>query len=187
MQAEEQQILSPRDSVTLQLDTNRISVDYGRPSMRGRTILGGLVPWNKVWRTGANQATHFRTNFDMVLGGAPIVRGTYTLWTIPSPSGWKIIVNRQTGQWGTQYNPGMDLARIDAKAEQLVSPVDTFTVSLQATGKTSGILSLAWEKTRVIVPFEKNDKIRPLSPKDSAEITLKGKKIKIVYSRPSMR
>ena len=78
-------LLSPRDSASLQLDTNVISVDYGRPSMRGRKIMGGLVPWNKVWRTGANKATHVKTNFDLLMGGVPVVRGTFTLWTIPTP------------------------------------------------------------------------------------------------------
>src|SRR5450631_2662684 len=77
----QQPIPSPRDSVFLSLDTNVISVNYGRPSMRGRKIFGGLVPWNEVWRTGANQATHLKTSFDLTFGGVPVTRGTYTLWT----------------------------------------------------------------------------------------------------------
>ena len=183
----QQPIKSPRDSVFLSLDTNVISVNYGRPSIRGRKIMGGLVPWNEVWRTGANQATHVKTSFDMTFGGVPVTRGTYTLWTLPSPGGWKVILNKQTGQWGTVYNPSLDLARFDATVEQTSTPVDTFTIALKPTGKISGVMMLMWENTIVSVLFQKNDHIRPLSPGDSTEIALAGKKATIRYSRPYMR
>jgi hypothetical protein len=186
-EAQQSPVLSPRDSVILSLDTNTIRVNYGRPSMRGRTIMGGLVPWNTVWRTGANQATHINTNFDMLLGGAPLLRGTSTLWTLPSPDGWKIIINSQTGQWGTVYNEGLDRARITARVETLPSPVDTFTIRLEPTGKTSGVLKLLWERTAVSVPFERNDHLRPLSPLDSARTAVKGKSIRVKYSKPFAR
>jgi hypothetical protein len=185
--AQERKILSPRDSVFLSLDTNTISINYGRPSMRGRKIMGDLVPWNKVWRTGANQATHLRTNFDMTLAGVPVPRGTYTLWTLPSPSGWKFILNKQTGQWGTSYNEGLDLARFDAVVKQLPSPVETLTVALEATGKLSGVLKLMWENTLLSAPFEKNTRIRPISPLDSSSLALNGKHISTKFSRPYMR
>ena len=185
--AQQRPILSPRDSVFLSFDTNTVSVNYGRPSMRGRKIMGELVPWNKVWRTGANQATHFRTSFDMVLGGVPVPRGSYTFWTIPSPDGWKFILNKQTGQWGTVYDDRQDLARFDASLSASDALVDTFTIKLLPTGKNSGLLRLEWERTVVTAPFEKNDRIRPISPLDSTEIVLKGKKISISYSRPHSR
>jgi hypothetical protein len=185
--AQQGPILSPRDSVFLSLDTNRIDVNYGRPSTRGRKIMGQLVPWNKVWRTGANQATHLRTNFDMTFGGVPVTRGRYTLWTLPSPTGWKVILNKQTNQWGTAYDATQDLARLDARVEQAAAAADTLTFSLKAAGKTSGILSLAWENTVVSVPFEKNDRIRPLSPPDSIETTLAGRKISVKYGKPFAR
>ena len=185
--SQQRPILSPRDSVFLSLDTNVISVNYSRPSMRGRKIMGELVPWNKVWRTGANLATHLHTSFDMVLGGVPVPRGTYTLWTLPAPAGWKIILNKQTGQWGTNYDARQDLARFDARVETVAAPVDTFIIALQATGKTSGIMKLMWENTVVSTVFEKNDKIRPISPMDSSETRFRGKHIKIKYSRPFMR
>ena len=186
-EAQERKILSPRDSVYLSLDTNTISVNYGRPSMRGRKIMGELVPWNQVWRTGANQATHLKTNFDLFLGGVPLTRGTYTLWTLPSPTGWKIILNKQTKQWGTAYDASQDFARFDAKVETLPSPVDTFTIALERTGKTTGILKMMWEKTLVSAAFEKSDKVRPLSPLDSTEVSLDGKAMKITYSKPFVR
>lgn len=187
LQAQQRPILSPRDSVTLALDTNVISVNYGRPSMRGRKIMGGLVPWNAVWRTGANEATHLRTNFDMTLGGVPVPRGRYTLWTIPSQDRWTVIINKQTGQWGTRYDDKLDLARFPARPGLLGSVVDTFAILLRPTGKTSGTLSLQWENTYVDIPFERNDKIRPLSPPDSSIASLDGKRILITYSRPFAR
>ena len=185
--AQQRPIQSPRDSVSLSLDTNVIGINYGRPSMRGRKIMGQLVPWNQVWRTGANEATHLKTNFDMAFGGVPVPRGSYTLWTLPSPGGWKVILNKQTGQWGTSYNASLDLARFDARVEQLPAAVDTFTIALQPRGKTSGVMTLLWENTSVAVPFEKNDRIRPISPNDSADVTLAGKRVGIRYSRPFAR
>lgn len=149
--------------------------------------MGEIVPWNKVWLTGANQATHLKANFDMMMGEVPVPRGTYTLFTLPSPTGWRIILNKQTGQWGTQYDPGQDLARFDAKVETLPTVVDTFTIALEPTGKTSGVMKLRWERTQVSVAFERNDRIRPISPLDSAAITLNGKKITVKYSKPYMR
>ncbi|MGA9119030.1 MAG: DUF2911 domain-containing protein [Bacteroidota bacterium] len=185
--AQERTILSPRDSVLLTFGNDSISVNYGRPSMRGRVIMGKLVPWNEVWRTGANEATHLRTNFACLIGGVPLPKGTYTLWTLPSPTGWKIIINKQTGQWGTRYDERQDLARFDASVEHPTAVVDTFTVSLTATGKSSGRLVLSWENTRVWTPFKKNDQVRPLSPLDSSSISVGGTQAKIVYSTPFAR
>lgn len=180
-------LLSPRDSVFLSLDTNTISVNYGRPSIRGRVIMGGLVPWGKVWRTGANEATHLSTNFDMLLGGVPVTRGTYTLWTLPAEAGWTIIINKQTRQWGTEYDDRQDLARFPAKVTTLPAVVDTFTISLVKTGPASGALILAWEHTNVSIPFEKNDHIRPLSPLDSSTAAVGTSTVKVKYSKPYIR
>ncbi len=185
--AQPKQIPSPRDSVFLRLDTNVVSVNYGRPSIRGRVIMGGLVPWNKVWRTGANEATHLQTNFDMMFGGIPLTRGRYTLWTIPTPEAWTIIVNKQTGQWGTHYDEKQDLARFEVKPGPTSALVDTFTVALDRKSSTAGVLKLMWEHTMVSVPFEKSSKVRPLSPGDSTDIVLGGKKISVKYSKPYAR
>lgn len=187
LHAQQRPILSPRDSVFLTMGTDSISVNYGRPSMRGRVIMGKLVPWGEVWRTGANQATHLRTNFPMIFGGVPIPKGTFTLWTLPSQNGWKVIVNKQTGQWGTSYDPRQDLARFDAKFQPLSASVDTFTIGLRKTGPSAGEMTLSWEKTSVIVPFEKNTKPTGLSPLDSVQTSLGGKTVKIKYSSPYVR
>jgi hypothetical protein len=146
-------VLSPRDTVQLVLSPgHRIYIDYGRPSRRGRRIMGGLVPYGRVWRTGANAATTLVTDLDLELGGTRIPRGTYTLYSIPSPIGWTLIVNRQTGQWGTQYQPTRDLARIPMPVSALPEAVEQFTIALERA-RGGGTLALSWENTRASLPF----------------------------------
>ncbi len=130
-----------------------IFVDYGRPYMRGRVIMGGLVPYGEVWRTGANEATHLVTGADLRIGDTTVPAGTYTLYTIPAEDGWQLIVNRQTGQWGTQYDAGQDLARIPMRTTRMDEPVEQFTVRVDPRGEREGALVLEWENTRAEVPF----------------------------------
>jgi hypothetical protein len=145
--------MSVRDTVRATIGRASLLVDYGRPLRRGRTIFGGIVPFDSVWRTGANAATQFRTNVDLSMGGVTIPAGTYTLWTIPSRTGaWKLVINRQTGQWGTVYDANQDLARIDLRTETVATPVDRFTISIEPQGD-GGVLALAWDRTRAWVPF----------------------------------
>jgi len=113
-----------------------------------------VVPWNQVWRTGANQATVFETSADLVMAGTPVPAGKYSLWTLPSPGGWKLIVNKNTGQWGTDYNAQYDLARLDMTVEQLPQPVERFTIGIEPKG-SGGVLRLEWEKTRASVPLSR--------------------------------
>ena len=147
-------VLSPRDTVSLEVGTGRrLYIDYGRPSMRGRRIMGGLVPYGRVWRTGANAATTLVTDVDLDLGGTALPRGTYTLYSIPTADGWTLIVNRQTGQWGTQYEPARDFARIPMRVSKLAAPVEQFTMSLERNRAGAGTLALTWETTRAWLPF----------------------------------
>jgi len=145
---------SPLDSTVLTYNDKRVSVTYSRPSMRGRKIMGGVVPYNVVWRTGANAATSFITQADIILSGVKIPRGSYTLYTLPSSSQWKLIINKQTGQWGTAYDQKFDLARIPMNKKILKQPVEKFTISLERTSDTSGIMKLAWEKTQLSIQFQ---------------------------------
>jgi hypothetical protein len=147
-------IPSPRDSVILVLEGKNIAVNYGRPSMRGRKIIGGVVPYGVVWRTGANDATSFITESELILGGIKIPRGSYTLYTLPSSRQWKLIVNKQTGQWGTVYDKKLDLARIPLKEKTLKHPVEKFTITLERTTENSGVMILAWEKTQLSVKLQ---------------------------------
>jgi len=148
-------VLSPPDSVKASVAGAALAVRYSRPSTRGRAIFGNVVPWNQVWRTGANQATIFETSADLIIAGTPVPAGTYSLWTLPSPAGWKLIVNKNTGQWGTDYNAQYDLARLDMKVERLLQPVEQFTIALYGSGK-DGMLALSWERTMASIAFRRN-------------------------------
>lgn len=142
--------LSPRDTVRANVNGAEVWVDYSRPLKRGREVFGNVVPWNTVWRTGANAATQLNTSADLVIGGATVPAGKYTLWTLPTASGWKIIINKQAGQWGTVYDPQQDLVRVDAKVETLDAPVEQLTIAFDA-----GALTFTWDKTKVSVPVAK--------------------------------
>ncbi len=144
--------LSPPDSVRASAAGATLAVRYSRPSMRGRVIFGNVVPWNKVWRTGANEATVLETSADLSMAGTKVPAGKYTLWTIPAPGGWTLIVNKNTGQWGTEYDAQYDLARLDMKVEPLRQPVEQFTIAIEPKGK-GGVLKLEWEKTRASIPL----------------------------------
>jgi len=120
--------------------------------MRGRAIFGALVPYGAVWRTGANAATQLSTDRDLDLGGARVPAGTYTLWTIPGPSGWTLIVNAQTGQWGTEYHADRDVVRIPMRVTTVRGRLERFTISI-VPGRRGGVLRMAWDRTRAAIPF----------------------------------
>ncbi len=146
-------VLSPRDTVRAEIAGAHLLVDYSRPSARGRTIFGGVVPWDEVWRTGADAATQLVTDRELEIGGVAVPPGTYTLWTIPTrAAGWKLLVNKQHGQWGTSYDPAQDLARIDLPTSRLAQPVERFTFEL-VPAQGGGTLAFAWADTRAAIPF----------------------------------
>lgn len=132
-------------------DGKKVSIDYSRPYAKGRKIMGGLVPYGQVWRTGANSATSFVTDTDVTIGGTNVPAGKYTIYTLPGEMAWKLIINKQTGQWGTQYDQSQDLARIDMVAKKLSTPVEQFTISFDKTSGDSAKLKLEWENTSATV------------------------------------
>lgn len=143
--------LSPPDSVKTTIGSANVAVNYSRPSRRGRTVFGGtIVPWGQVWRTGANSATMFKTDADLMIGSTLVPAGTYTLFSLPTQDGWTLIVNRQTGQWGTEYHEDRDLARIPMSVTKLSAPVEQFVIAIEpaATGST---LRMAWEDRQATV------------------------------------
>jgi hypothetical protein len=144
--------LSPADSVQATIGGAALTVRYSRPSMRGRVIFGGVVPWNRVWRTGANAATILETSADVVIAGTPIPAGKYSLWTIPSASAWKLIINRNTGQWGTEYDAQHDLVRLDMAVEPIAPPVEQFTIAIEAQ-EDRGLLKFEWARTQAWIPI----------------------------------
>jgi len=145
--------LSPRDSAVADVGGAHVVVDYGRPFKRGRTIMGDVVPYGQVWRTGANAATGLTTNRELVIGGATVPAGSYTLWTVPGADGWKLVINRQTGQWGTEYDEAQDLARVDMQVRRTAAPVEQFTIRVEPNGAGAGVFRLSWDDTEAFVPF----------------------------------
>jgi hypothetical protein len=144
---------SPAATVTAKIDGADLTIAYSRPSMRGRVIWGDLVPFGAVWRTGANAATKLTVAKAIVLGGTDVPAGSYTLWTLPAADGSaKLIINSETGQWGTNYNGKKDFARVDLKRTDLKEPVEQFVIGLdEAAG--GGTLRLAWDKVQYSVAF----------------------------------
>jgi len=150
--AQQKPPLSPPGEASVKFDDGKtVTIKYSRPSMRGRKIYGELVPYGKVWRTGANAATSLTTDTALDIGGTAVPAGNYTLYTVPGEKSWQLIVNKQTGQWGTKYDEGQDLARIPMKVSQLPSGLETFTISLDKSGAKSATLKLDWELTSATV------------------------------------
>ena len=152
--------VSPHETISSVIEGNRVTIVYGRPyskdprSGEARKIWGSLVPYGKVWRTGADEATLLITQKPIELGGTEIPAGAYTLWTLPNEDGTaKLIVSKQIGQWGTQYSDQQDLARIDLKKDALEKPVDQFTMVLAKESGGGGIIRMMWENTQYSVPF----------------------------------
>lgn len=142
--------LSPRDTARASVGGVRVEIDYSRPMRRGRTIFGNVVPWDTVWRTGANQATQLMTDKDLIIGGTPVPAGTYSLFTIPSPKGWQLIINKQHGQWGTDYDAKQDLARVPMQVHEATNPIERLTIAIRSMPQRSA-MSIAWDRAEATV------------------------------------
>lgn len=149
--------LSGRAEAAATVGGAALTVDYGQPLKRGREVWGALVPWGEVWRTGANRATHIETDRPLVLGEGPdalaVPAGRYTLYSIPQPDGGLLLVNRQTGQGGTTYDPAQDLGRVPLARSPLGETVEAFTIAVEPTGPAAGRLALRWDRDEFAVPF----------------------------------
>ena len=158
MAQEKKPLLSPRQTTDYTFaDGKKITVDYGAPSVRGRKIMGGQpVPYDKVWRTGANEATGFVTDTDLMIGNTKVPAGKYTLYSLPTENAWQLIVNKQTGQWGTVYNQDQDLARIPMKLEKTSAPVEMMKISFDGSGGNATTMTIEWENTKVSVPVKES-------------------------------
>jgi hypothetical protein len=147
------QVLSPRMTTSVTIDGKKITIGYGAPSMRGRKVMGGLVPYGEVWCAGANDATSIDTEADLEIGGMRVPKGSYTLWALPNAGEWKLIVNKETGQWHTEYRERFDLGRVKMNVKTLPAPVERFKIDLAAAGGNKGTLALSWETTEASVPI----------------------------------
>jgi hypothetical protein len=157
--------LSPRDTVRATVGTAALTIDYSRPMRRGRTLVGGLIPYDEVWRTGANAATQFATTQPVELAGVALAPGTYTLWTLPSRQGVTLIINGQSGQWGTEYNVARDVARRPLTVDSLAQNVEQFTIRVDSSGApggkgTAGRLIMEWGNYRWSAPLAVSHRAR---------------------------
>ncbi|HTR36254.1 MAG TPA: DUF2911 domain-containing protein [Bryobacteraceae bacterium] len=131
---------------------DHITIDYYAPSMHGRKIMGGLVPYGEVWCTGANWATKITTENDLDVNGLKLPKGSYSIWTLPGEKEWKLIINKQTGQFHLDYDESQDFARVAMNLKKLSSPVETFRIEIASEGGNKGTLHLIWENTDAWVP-----------------------------------
>lgn len=151
---------SPAETVRFEKEDLKINVVYCRPSKKGRTIFGenGLVPFEKVWRTGANEATTFETNKNLIFGDQTLKAGKYSLWTIPGEQTWTVIFNTETGQWGVGFNGAAnrdvakDVLAVAASSVSIAKEVELFTIAVESMGDDHE-LTFMWDKTVVAVPF----------------------------------
>jgi len=151
-----QPLLSPAAKAETTLAGKSIVIHYNTPSMRGRIIMGAIVPYGQVWRTGANPATSFVTAGDLRIGALTVPAGSYTLYTLPAAPGtpWLLILNKQTGQWGTVYKPEMDLGRTPMHFDKLPAPQEVMSISFEKTTPGSTELHVKWETTDEWVKIE---------------------------------
>jgi hypothetical protein len=148
-----QRLTSPPASAAVQVAGKKISVDYYAPSMHGRRIMGGLVPFGKVWCPGANVATGLTTEADLQIGNLKVPKGTWSIWVIPGEKEWTLIVNKQSGQHHLDYEAAEDLGKAKMMLKTLSAPVETFRIELSSSGGNKGMLSLIWETTEASIPF----------------------------------
>ena len=146
--------MSVRDTVRASVGVAAFTVDYSRPLARGRTLLGDVIQYDHVWRTGANAATQFTTSAPIAIAGMAVPAGKYTLWTVPRTNGAELIVNTQTGQWGTDYDDAHDLGTVKLATETVTVPVEEFTISIDAKDVRHGTLAFAWGPFRWTAPIE---------------------------------
>lgn len=143
---------SPKASVTQAVGLTDVTINYSRPSVRGRTIFGELVPWGAVWRTGANEATTIELADDVTINGAKLAKGLYSLHTIPGESEWTVIFNSEATQWGSySYDAAKDALRVAVKPLASEHPHEMLTFAFPIVTASSAEVVIAWD--RVMVPF----------------------------------
>jgi hypothetical protein len=146
--------LSPPAETSMKLGGSAVTIEYNAPSARGRKVEGGLVPYGKVWRLGADSATTLTTGADIMIGDLRVPKGVHTLYVMAAEDGWKLIVNKQTGQWGTQYDQAQDLGRVDLKTTKLSQPAEKLSISLEPGGSNAGTLAIQWGSTKAVAPIK---------------------------------
>lgn len=158
LEKKEEKSFSPEDEVVYEQGDLRVKVFYNRPYKKGREIFGALVPYDQVWRTGANEATTFETNKPLLIDGKKLNQGKYSLWTIPSEESWTVIFNSEHGQWGlnsqgqVNRDPSRDVLQVNVIPVKQEQQFEQFTISFEKSGEDFEMV-LVWDKTVVAVPM----------------------------------
>ena len=141
---------SPSADTSVTLGGHVITIEYNAPSARGRKVEGGLIPNGSVWRLGADSATTLTSDVDLMIGDLKVPKGAHTLYLLGSESGWKLVVNKQVGQWGTVYDASKDLGRTDMKVTKAAAAAETLKITLKAPG----VLEVAWGNSVGTIPVK---------------------------------
>ena len=156
LEAQEQLKLrpSPLAIASVRYQDNYLKITYSQPQKKKRKIFGELVPYGKVWRTGANEATELTTTKDILLNEVLLKAGTYSLFTIPERDKWTIIINSDVGQWGSyNYNPSKDLWRFDVPTQTTDKIFEAFTINVEHRNEVADLL-LMWDNVKVSIPIK---------------------------------
>lgn len=145
--------LSPSADTSVTLGGHAITIEYNAPAARGRQVEGGLIPYDKVWRLGADSATTLTTDTDIMIGNLMVPKGVHTLYLQAAQDRWLLIVNKQVNQWGTVYTEGQDLGRVPMKVQKLSQPVESLRIALKPDGAKKATLEVAWGTTSATVPI----------------------------------
>jgi hypothetical protein len=144
---------SPTQTIRQDVGISSVELVYSRPAIKGRKIFGDLVPFGKVWRTGANSATRLKFADDVTIGGKALKAGEYALFTIPGADQWEIIINKGSANWGTDYKETDDILRFTVKPMKLESTIESFTMQFANVKSTGADLQIMWDKTGVAIPI----------------------------------
>lgn len=147
------QYTSPAADTSATIGGKQITIKYHAPQMHGRKIFGGLEPYGKVWRAGANEATALHTGATLQFKNLTVPPGDYTVFVWLDPNQWQLIINKQTGQWGLEYHKEQDLGRVPMDMSKPAAPIDVFKIALSSEGANRGKLQMEWENTIASVPF----------------------------------
>lgn len=141
-----------RGKAELKVSGGTITVDYGRPALKGRDMLSQLQD-GMFWRMGMNQSTTFTTPVDLTFGSTKVAKGSYSLWLVKTGEKFQLVFNSQTGQWGTQHDPSKDVDKVDMQEESIPNSVETFTIDLESASG-GGVFQMEWGKTQLSAPFQ---------------------------------
>lgn len=163
---------SPRQTVEQQFSISKITVDYGRPGVKGRKIFGDLVPYGKVWRAGANSSSKIEFQQSVNFGGTIVPAGKYGLYILPNEKEWKIILNADSQSWGTEYDASKDLYSVTVPVQKLSERQEFFEITFEPVNENAVEMIFRWDNVKAVLP------LRPGKPETVAKIYDKLKDIK---------